>query len=138
MRKRAWALVRRQTAEDWRDLLEMSDVIRSVLEFDEMRDPETGCVFYMDTTKKDSTGVFCRWKKPDKVLNYEKKVRGIAIASNPTFEDSGDLRDRSKLLRTIGPWQEFADTKLGLTFYFNDDTEQQLFSKPSSCRRMTR
>ena len=49
MRKRAWSLVRRQTPTEWAELRSHSDVIRNVLHFQEMRDTETGCVFYFDT-----------------------------------------------------------------------------------------
>lgn len=51
MRKRAWSLVRRQSPEEWSTLHERSEVLRSVLNFDELRDEETGCVFYCDNRK---------------------------------------------------------------------------------------
>lgn len=38
MRKRAWALVRRQAPDEWAMLHERSEVLRSVLQYDEMRD----------------------------------------------------------------------------------------------------
>ena len=51
MRKRAWALVRRQSNLEWAELHARSEVLRQVLHFDELRDEETGCVFYCNCRK---------------------------------------------------------------------------------------
>lgn len=51
MRKRAWALVRRQSTVEWAELHSRAEVLRQVLYYDELRDEETGCVFYCDCRK---------------------------------------------------------------------------------------
>ena len=126
-RKRAWTLVRKQKHGDWAEMRSHSSVLRNVLHYQELRDDLTQAVFYYDT--KSPVGQ-CSWKKPDELWEYEKVERGRQIVKNQPPEDWLDLRLRAQEIRRIKRWFEFREPDTGMTFYFNDDTEESSWEKP--------
>ena len=125
--KRAWTLVRKQKPDDWKEMRSHTVIMRKVLHYQELKDETTNCIFYFDT--KSPIGQ-CQWHKPTPVVEHEKIQRAWQIVTSQPPEDWMDLRLKSQEVRHVKDIYEFREPDSGITFYYDEDTDESFWEKP--------
>eukprot|EP00947_MAST-08B_sp_MAST-8B-sp1_P002745 g2745.t1 len=107
--------------QDWLDTQDVEVItsrsarLRKAAEWEELKDPESGCLYYFNL----KTGEV-RWDKP--------------AAFDQGWLDEADkveLTDRSVSKRQAGDWQELNDPESGCSYFFNEVTGEAQWIKPS-------
>ena len=104
--------------EDINPLLSFIDLLllKPSTEFDllddwlEYRDTLTGTMFYVNSEGRYGGGA---WEKPMKFVRSERRQYGWEILNTMTDVEWKPIRRRSKLMRTIDPWDEYRDDETG-------------------------
>jgi hypothetical protein len=91
--------------------------LRKVGEWQEMKDPETGALFYFS----ESRNVF-KWEMPPEFMDDD------VVEQEKT--DMAMKRTKSMTTRKRGEWEEMKDPETGALFYYNHKTGANLWEMP--------
>eukprot|EP00945_MAST-04E_sp_MAST-4E-sp1_P005854 g5854.t1 len=119
-----------ETIDDWERVSRVSTSMRTMGNWEEFRNEPTGVIFYLSTK-----GFGGSWMKPDGFARAEKRHHGYELFATQTFEDYKKLRDRSKRLRSVDPWEEWRDNVTGCVYYFHKYDEDTKWRKPLAVKK---
>ena len=95
---------------DWERVASKAEKLRQLDDWLEYRDTLTGTMFYVNSEGRYGGGA---WEKPMKFVRSERRQYGWEILNTMTDVEWKPIRRRSKLMRTIDPWDEYRDDETG-------------------------
>ena len=124
--KRGTDLVQKERPDDWRRLRIESEVLRSVGDWSEYRNEETGIVFYFNSTSVQSL-----WNRPEAIKELELKKRGWWMVNKQTKSQWDQMISGATLLREYEAVQEWRHRETLAIFYHDIVTEATVWDKPA-------